>query len=42
MTVIDPPERGLRGNSHRLMRDRNNGEVAAVIQAWLAEKGLWR
>jgi len=42
VTVIDLPERGIRGNSHMLMMDRNNGEVAAVIQAWLESKGLWR
>jgi pimeloyl-ACP methyl ester carboxylesterase len=40
--VIDLPERGIRGNSHMLMMDRNNLAVADVIQEWLAAKGLWR
>lgn len=40
--VIDLPERGIRGNSHMLMMDRNSDEVAAVVQDWLVRKGLWR
>lgn len=40
--VIDLPERGVRGNSHMLMMDRNSDEVAAVVQDWLVRKGLWR
>ena len=40
--VFALPERGLRGNSHMVMMDRNNREVAAVVQEWLASKGLWR
>ena len=39
--VIDLPAIGIRGNSHMLMMDRNNREVAAVIQQWLAAKGLY-
>jgi pimeloyl-ACP methyl ester carboxylesterase len=31
---------GLKGNSHMMMQDRNNAEVADVIQAWLVSKGL--
>jgi hypothetical protein len=39
--VVDLPERGIRGNSHMVMMDRNGGEVAALIQDWLGAKGLW-
>lgn len=38
--VINLPEMGIKGNSHMLMMDKNNGEIADVIQKWLAEKGL--
>jgi pimeloyl-ACP methyl ester carboxylesterase len=41
VTVIDLPERGIRGNSHMLMMDRNSDQVAAVVQEWLVAKGLW-
>jgi pimeloyl-ACP methyl ester carboxylesterase len=39
---IDLPARGIRGNSHMVMLDRNSDEVAGVLQDWLAAKGLWR
>ncbi len=38
--VVNLPEAGLAGNSHMLMMDKNNAQVAALIQNWLAEKGL--
>jgi pimeloyl-ACP methyl ester carboxylesterase len=38
--VLDLPAAGIRGNSHMLMMDRNNGEIAALIEAWLADWGL--
>ena len=40
--VIDLPAIGIRGNSHLMMMDRNNLEVAGVIQDWLAKRGLYR
>ncbi|HYZ32782.1 MAG TPA: esterase [Crenalkalicoccus sp.] len=40
--VVDLPERGIRGNSHMMMMDRNSDEVAGVIQDWLAARGLWK
>jgi pimeloyl-ACP methyl ester carboxylesterase len=40
--VVDLPERGIRGNSHMIMMDRNSDEVAGVVQEWLAARGLWR
>lgn len=38
--VIDLPKVGIAGNSHMLMMDRNNLQVAALIQSWLTGKGL--
>ena len=40
--VVDLPKAGIKGNSHMLMMDRNNAEVAAMIQAWLEKQGLWK
>jgi pimeloyl-ACP methyl ester carboxylesterase len=33
-------EHGVHGNGHMMMVERNNGEVAAVIESWLSSKGL--
>jgi hypothetical protein len=38
--VVDLPKVGITGNSHMLMMDRNNAEVAALIQKWPEGKGL--
>jgi hypothetical protein len=38
--VIDLPAIGIHGNSHLMMMDKNNAEVAGVIQAWLEGNGL--
>ena len=38
--VVNLPEAGIKGNSHMLMMDKNNGEVADLIQTWLVGKGL--
>jgi pimeloyl-ACP methyl ester carboxylesterase len=38
--VVDLPKAGIKGNSHMLMMDKNNAEVAALIQTWLEGKGL--
>jgi pimeloyl-ACP methyl ester carboxylesterase len=40
--VVDLPERGVRGNSHMVMMDRNGDQVAGLIQEWLASKGLYQ
>jgi pimeloyl-ACP methyl ester carboxylesterase len=40
--VVDLPKAGFRGNSHMLMMDKNNLEVAAHIQAWLEKQGVYR
>lgn len=39
--VVDLPERGIHGNSHMMMMDHNNQDVAALVQGWLAAQGLW-
>ena len=38
--VVDLPQNGIKGNSHMIMMDRNNAEVAGLIQKWLEGKGL--
>jgi hypothetical protein len=38
--VINLPDVGIKGNSHMVMMDKNNGAVADVIQRWLVERGL--
>ena len=38
--VVDLPKAGISGNSHMMMMDKNNTEIAALIQAWLEGKGL--
>ena len=38
--VINLPDIGIKGNSHMLMQDKNNAEIADVIQAWMVGKGL--
>jgi len=40
--VLDLPNAGIRGNSHMLMMDRNNLQVAGLIQRWLEKQGLYR
>ena len=30
---------GIKGNSHMLMQDKNNAQIADFIQKWLAGKG---
>lgn len=40
--VVDLPTIGIKGNSHMMMMDRNNADVAQVIQDWLATRGLWK
>jgi len=37
---INLPDLGIKGNGHMLMQDKNNAEVAEVIQKWMVGKGL--
>jgi hypothetical protein len=38
--VISLPDIGIKGNSHMMMMDKNNGTIADVIAKWLADQGL--
>lgn len=38
--VLNLPATGMRGNSHMMMMDRNNAEIADLIHDWLARRGL--
>ena len=40
VTVVHLPEIGLKGNTHFIMSDLNNVEVADFLSEWLHEKGL--
>jgi pimeloyl-ACP methyl ester carboxylesterase len=40
--VVDLPSKGIRGNSHMVMMDKNSDQVAGVIQQWLAGRELWQ
>ena len=42
VTVVDLPDVGIKGNSHMMMMDKNNLQVADVIQGWLEKQGLWK
>ena len=39
-TWVNLPEMGIKGNSHMLMMDNNNDQIAGLINDWLVEKGL--
>ena len=40
VSIVLLPEAGVKGNTHFMMSDLNNAEVADVIEKWLASKGL--
>lgn len=40
VTIVHLPEVGIKGNTHFLMSDLNNVEVAGLLSKWLKEKGL--
>ncbi len=42
VSVMDLPQVGIAGNSHLMMMDKNSAEIAALVNRWLAERGLWR
>jgi hypothetical protein len=39
--VVDLPARGIRGNSHMIMMDRNSDAVAGLVQDWLVARVAW-
>ena len=40
VTIVHLPEIGIRGNTHFLMSDLNNTQIANLMSDWLAKKGL--
>jgi len=40
VTIVHLPEIGIRGNTHFLMSDLNNAQIADLMTDWLAKKGL--
>ena len=38
--IVNLPEVGIKGNTHFMMMEKNNGELADLIQKWLVGKGL--
>lgn len=41
-SVIHLPEIGIKGNTHFLMSDLNNAQIADLMEKWLKEQGLTR
>jgi pimeloyl-ACP methyl ester carboxylesterase len=35
--MLAPPDRGIRGNSHMIMQDNNNLQIADLILKWISE-----
>jgi len=36
--MLNPPERGIRGNSHMIMQDKNSLQIADLILQWIEER----
>ena len=36
--MLSPSETGIRGNSHMIMQDRNNLQIADLILKWIDER----
>jgi len=36
--MLNPPDRGIRGNSHMIMQDKNNLQIADLILQWIDEQ----
>ena len=36
--ILDPAERGIKGNSHMIMQDRNHLQIADLILTWIDER----
>ncbi len=36
--MLNPPDRGIRGNSHMIMQDKNNLKIADLILQWIDER----
>ena len=40
VTIVVLPEVGIKGNTHFMMADTNNKEVADHMEQWIKAKGL--
>lgn len=40
VSIVHLPEIGIKGNTHFIMSDLNNQDIAGLISKWLKEKGL--
>ena len=40
VTLVHLPEIGIHGNTHFLMSDLNNAQIADLMSDWFAKKGL--
>ncbi|WP_228433645.1 alpha/beta hydrolase [Chryseobacterium polytrichastri] len=40
VTIVHLPEIGIKGNTHFIMSDLNNQEIATILNTWLHQKGL--
>lgn len=36
--MLNSPDRGIHGNSHMIMQDKNNLEIADLILQWVDER----
>ena len=36
--MLSPAETGIRGNSHMIMQDKNNLQIADLILKWIDER----
>jgi hypothetical protein len=36
--MLDPTTRGIRGNSHMIMQDRNSLQIADLVLQWIGER----
>lgn len=40
--VVNLPQVGIKGNSHMMMMDKNNAQIAELIQGWLEKQGMYK
>jgi hypothetical protein len=39
--IVSLPDLGIRGNTHFMMMEKNNAQIADVINEWLVKRGLY-
>lgn len=40
--VVNLPQVGIKGNSHMMMMDKNNAQIAELIQSWLEKQRMYK